>query len=132
MRAALEEPRRHQLDKELGRVASIQTMNKDQQRQNQLKIRRERAQLRRKSETARQRQARLENERERVQSNRLNETEEQRQVRVDQQRKRTIENRKKTKISPHKFCATNRDQQGIKMQDFAREVNVSYVLITID
>ena len=133
---ALEEPRRHQLEKEVERVDSIQTMNKDQQRQNQLKIRRERAQLRRKNETVEQRQVRLKNERERADSNRRNETEEQRQarlenareradsnrrneteeqsqVRVDQQRNRNVENRKKTKISRHNFCATNRDQQGI-------------------
>ena len=156
---ALEEPRRHQLEKEVERADSIQTMNTDQQRQNQLKIRRERAQLKRKSETeeqrqvrlendrerarsrrrneeaeqrqvrlendqerarsrrqneeAGQRQARLENKRERAESNRRNETEEQRQVRVDQQRKRNVENRKKTKVSRHNFCATNRDQQGI-------------------
>ena len=91
---ALEEPRRHQLEKEVERADSIQTMNTDQQRQNQLKIRRERAQLRRKNETAEQRQVRLENERERARSNRRHETEEQRQVRLENERERTDSNRR--------------------------------------
>jgi hypothetical protein len=91
---ALDDQRRHQVEKEVEWAYPIPTNNTDQQRQNQLTIRRERAQSKRKNETEEQRQARLENKRERTESNRGNETEEQRQARLENKRERTESNRR--------------------------------------
>jgi hypothetical protein len=105
--------RQARLENKRERTESNRRNETAEQRQARLENKRERTDSNRRNETAEQRQARLENERERSESNRRNETAEQHQVRVNQQRNRTVENRKKTKTSRHKFCATNRDRQGI-------------------
>jgi hypothetical protein len=109
-RVALGNDHQHPVEKEVEWADYIPTTSIDQQRQNQLKVRRERAQLKRKNETEEQRQVRLENDRERVRSRRKNEATEQRQIRLDNERKRTESNRRNETEEEHQVRIEN-DQE---------------------